>query len=89
MKTTFLGFFIMRVPGYSSSNRKFTDHTNTLMYTEERNIHPMECIGNVYVDIPKYLVKTKQKTELHYKAACKLFFLFKTHTVFWDIFLFH
>lgn len=80
----------MRVPGDSSSNRKSTDHTNTLMYTEERNIHPKERIGNVYVNIPKYLVKTKQKTELYYIGYLPaFFFLFKTHTVFWDIFLFH
>lgn len=47
------------------------------MYTEERNIHPKERIGNVYVDIPKYLVKTKQKIELHYIGCLQaLFFSF-------------
>lgn len=66
----------MRVPGDSSSNRKSTDHTNTLMYTEERNIHPKERIGNVYVDILKYLVKTKQKIELHYIDCLQAFFSF-------------
>lgn len=78
----------MCVPGNSSSNRKSTGHTNTLMYTEERNVHPKECIGNVDVDISKYLVKIKQKTELHYIGCLQAFFffyLFKTHAVFWDI----
>lgn len=74
MKTTFLGVFIVSVPGDSSSTRKSTGHTNTLMYTEERNIHPKERIGNVDIDIPKCVVKTKQKTELHYIGCLQAFF---------------
>lgn len=67
----------MRVPGDSSSNRKSTDHTSTLMYTEERSIHPKERIGNVYVNIPKYLVKTKQNKKLYYIGYLQaLFFSF-------------
>lgn len=76
----------MRVPGDSSSNRKSTDHTNTLMYTEERNIHPKERIGNVYVNIPKYLVKTKQKTELYYIGYLQAFFFFLKHILCFGIY---
>lgn len=78
----------MRVPGDSSSNRKSTGHTNTLMYTEERNIHPKERIGNVVVDIPKYLVKIKQKTELQYIGCLQAFFFltFLKHMLCFGIF---
>lgn len=67
----------MRVPGDSSSNRKSTGHTNTSMYTEERNIHPKERIGNVDVDISKYLVKIKQKNRITlYRLLASFFFFF-------------
>lgn len=65
MKTTFLGFPNSKRYACSwvweaqQKIQRTHKHINVRMNTEERNIHPKGGIGNVYVDILKYLVKNR------------------------------